>query len=308
MDLNYRKVIVSIILLFCLRTAPAQPGVGGVFREADSLYAAQDYQHAKPIYEKLLTEDSKDAFHFNRLGFSAFNTGDMSKAEKFFSLALAANPALPIKASTLSRMARVKALKHQDQEAMDLIDSAVGSGYVSLKELDTLKDFTTLRGQDQFKKSRARVFNLIYPCANDPRANEFDFWIGEWEVYVTGTNAYAGHSLIQKISGGCALLENWTSSASEGKSLNFIDDSSGKWKQVWVGSYANGKQDFFHGEYKEGAMRFTYETKDSQGNRQPGRFIFYNQGPEQVRQFNEFSSDNGKTWTTSYDLTYKRIK
>jgi len=37
-----------------------------------------------------------------------------------------------------------------------------------------------------------------------------------------------------------------------------------------------------------------------------GRFIFYNEGPNQVRQFNEQSSDGGKTWTTSYDLTYKR--
>lgn len=304
----YRKFIFSIILFFCLYAGWSQPASGGAFREPDSLYMAQDFVHAKIIYKRLLSEDSKDAFHLNRLGFSAFNTGDWSEAEKFFTLSLATHPSGPIKASVLSRMARIGALRHRDQQAMDLIDSAVSSGYSSLTELDTLKDFDAIRVQTQFKKARDRVFNALYPCANDPRAKEFDFWVGEWEVYVTGSNNYAGHSLVQKISGGCGLLENWTSSVSEGKSLNFIDDSSGRWKQVWVGSYANGKQDFFNGEYKEGAMRFTYETKDLQGNRQIGRFIFYNQGTEQVRQFNEFSPDNGKTWTTSYDFTYKRKK
>lgn len=35
-----------------------------------------------------------------------------------------------------------------------------------------------------------------------------------------------------------------------------------------------------------------------------GRFIFYNEKTGQVRQFNETSSDGGKSWTTSYDYTY----
>ena len=70
----------------------------------------------------------------------------------------------------------------------------------------------------------------------------------------------------------------------------------------------NGIQEFVNGEYKDSAMRFEYETKDAQGKKFIGRLIFYNQGPNQVRQFNETSEDNGKTWTTNYDFTYIRKK
>jgi hypothetical protein len=142
----------------------------------------------------------------------------------------------------------------------------------------------------------------------DHHAREFDFWIGEWNVYVTGTKNYAGHSLIQMISGGCALLENWDSPAGNGKSINFIDPVTNKWKQSWAGSYANGIQEFTNGEYKDSAMRFIFERTNVQGNKIIGRFIFYNEGPDQVRQFNETSADGGKTWTTTYDFTYVRKK
>ena len=38
------------------------------------------------------------------------------------------------------------------------------------------------------------------------------------------------------------------------------------------------------------------------------RMTFFNQGPTQVRQLGETSTDGGKTWTVSYDLTYVRKK
>ena len=38
------------------------------------------------------------------------------------------------------------------------------------------------------------------------------------------------------------------------------------------------------------------------------RLTFYDQGPAQVRQFSEISTDAGKAWTPEYDLTYVRRK
>ena len=37
---------------------------------------------------------------------------------------------------------------------------------------------------------------------------QFDFWVGDWSVTVGGQPA--GDNRIEKILGGCALLENWT--------------------------------------------------------------------------------------------------
>jgi hypothetical protein len=33
---------------------------------------------------------------------------------------------------------------------------------------------------------------------------------------------------------------------------------------------------------------------------------FFNQGPNQVRQLGHISTDGGKTWTVTFDLTYVR--
>ncbi|MEO6189937.1 MAG: hypothetical protein ABIO44_05750 [Saprospiraceae bacterium] len=51
-------------------------------------------------------------------------------------------------------------------------------------------------------------------------------------------------------------------------------------------------------------MRFTFESTDAKGQKTIGRFIFLNQGIDQVKQFNETSVEEGNTWTTNYDFTY----
>jgi hypothetical protein len=205
-------------------------------------------------------------------------------------------------------MAKAYGMKNDPQKTLDYLEKAVTAGYFNLKELDTAKEFTSLRNDSKFRELRNKVYNTLYPCLTNAHTREFDFWAGEWDVYATGTKNYAGHSLIQIVSGGCALLENWDSPNSSGKSINFIDPNTNKWKQSWVGSYSNGIQEFVNGEYKDSAMHFEFETKDAQGKKIIGRFIFYNQGPNQVRQFNETSNDGGKTWTTTYDFTYVRKK
>lgn len=273
---------------------------------ADSLFFAQDWKAAKSHYEKVLSDTSSNAIAWNRLGFSNYNLGNYDQAMQCYNKSLSLNTPPPVKASLYARMARIFAVKNDKRNAITAIDSAIHSGYGNLKELDTLKEFNTLRDQQDFISLRNKLYNSLYPCMTDAHAREFDFWIGEWDVYVTGTRQLAGHSLIQMISGGCAILENWDSPASTGKSINFIDPVTNKWKQSWSGSYANGNQEFINGEYKDSAMHFDFETKDAQGNKIKGRFIFYNQGANQVRQFNESSADDGKTWTINYDFTYKR--
>jgi hypothetical protein len=65
---------------------------------------------------------------------------------------------------------------------------------------------------------------------------------------------------------------------------------------------------FVNGEYKDSVMRFDFEMKDSTGKKLKGRFSFFNEGPRQVRQLNETTADDGKTWSTVYDFTYRRKK
>ena len=314
--MNYKlfTAICLILILFLMTTSSAiaqNTGKGtdqDLIKIADSFYYAQDWKNAKKMYESVLRDTSHNSIAWNRLGFSNYNLGNNDEALKGFQKSLASNPIPPVKASALSRMARVHSLRNEKQKALTELDSAISAGYSNLSEFDSLKEFNNLRSEASFIKLREKMYGISYPCMIDPHAREFDFWAGDWDVYATGTKTLVGHNAVQIISGGCALLENWTSTASTGKSINYIDPVTNKWKQVWAGSYTAGIQEFVNGEYKDSAMRFEFETRDAQGHRIIGRFIFYNEGPAQVRQSNETSADDGKTWTTSYDFTYIRKK
>lgn len=144
-------------------------------------------------------------------------------------------------------------------------------------------------------------------CMETTQAREFDFWIGEWDAFVTGTEKLAGHSKIEMASGGCMILESWTSVGQpfSGKSINFVDPVTKKWKQVWVGSGGINVSEFLNGEYREGAMRFEFQHELTDGSTQWVRFHFYNVGNNEVRQLHQTSA-NGADWTTTYDFTYKR--
>ncbi len=199
---------------------------------ADSFYYAHDWENAKKIFDVLLTDTSSDAVHLNRLGFCELNLLNYDATGKPFQRSLRQNPIPPVKASVYSRIARLNAINNNVEIAFANLDSAISAGYGMYEELDTLKDFHNLREDDRFKELRKRVYGIRFPCMINPKAREFDFWVGDWDVYVTGTKNYAGHNTIQVISGGCALLENWENSAGTGKSINFIVPLTNKWKQT----------------------------------------------------------------------------
>lgn len=146
------------------------------------------------------------------------------------------------------------------------------------------------------------------PCADEPHTHDFDFWIGEWDVYQTGTKTLVGHSLIQSISGGCGILENWTDTqGGSGKSVNYYNLKTHQWEQDWIGSGGNAQR-YMNGVYKDSIMQFAYEFTDKQGNKKTGNFKFYNVDKNTVRQYQDVNNDDGKTVTVSYDLTYVRKK
>lgn len=274
---------------------------------ADSLFNLQQYKKAAVAYEDFIPKNKVRPLSKARLAFCYHKLGNYKKANFIYNQ-ISSNPNTRLKPFLYSRMAMTYSLEKKLEKSLAFLDSAIVNSYIDINELTTSPDFNNIRKTEKFKSLYNKAVLAAYPCMSDPHAREFDFWIGEWNVYQTGTTNYAGHSLIQMISGGCALLENWDSQNSTGKSINFIDPVTNKWKQSWSGSYTAGNQEFVDGEYKDSAMRFTFETTDNQGKKLIGRFIFFNEGPNQVRQFNETSADSGKTWTTNYDFTYMRKK
>lgn len=308
--MKFKIIIFILVTVIICPSLTAQTAASPDFQIpvlADSLFNLQQYKKAAPAYEEFISRNKVRPLSKAKLAFCYHKLGNYKKANSIYDQ-ISSNPNPKLKPFLFSRMAMTFSMEKKLEKSLAFLDSAVANSYIDINELNTATDFDNIRKTEKFKLIYKKAELIAYPCMSDPHAREFDFWIGEWNVYQTGTNNYAGHSLIQLISGGCALLENWDSQNSTGKSINFIDPVSNKWKQSWSGSYTGGNQEFVDGEYKDSAMRFTFETTDAQGKKLIGRFIFFNEGPDQVRQFNETSADSGKTWTTNYDFTYKRKK
>jgi len=300
----YRKIVAFIcIICFMDFVASAQ-----TLATADSLFGVKQYRAAKKIYEKLLADTSAKSVEWNRLGFCNQSLGSYDEALKDYKKSESNNPPAALQPILYSRMAMAYGFKGDKQNAVGYMDKAIAAGYANFTDMDTAKAFAGIRNDEKFKALRGKAYVAAFPCSADTLRRQFDFWIGEWDAYVTGTTLLAGHSIIQSASGGCMILENWTSANTpySGKSMNFIDAATGKWQQVWVGAEGGPQHVFVNGEYRDGAMRFEFEQAGPDGKKQKGRFIFYNQGANQVRQFNETSNDGGVTWNTAYDLTYVR--
>lgn len=135
----------------------------------------------------------------------------------------------------------------------------------------------------------------------------FDFWIGEWDAYVTGTENLAGRSSIKSEDGGCVITEHWQSVGQpySGRSLNIYDRTTAEWNQFWTDS--NGEVTRFVGGPHQGGMRLTDPVNQGAGweGRIHTRMTFTANPDGSVRQHGETSPD-GQTWTSRYDFTYRR--
>ena len=139
-------------------------------------------------------------------------------------------------------------------------------------------------------------------CSSD-EAHDFDFWIGEWDVFANGK--LAGTNSIQPILDGCVLQEMWSGSqGSAGSSLNFHNPRTGKWHQFWV--WRNGTTLDLSGAFKDGKMILEGGGQDRDGKRIRNRITWYDNQDGTVRQHWQKSPDNGKTWQTSFDGIYKK--
>ncbi|MEM8634024.1 MAG: hypothetical protein AAGF33_03520 [Pseudomonadota bacterium] len=76
------------------------------------------------------------------------------------------------------------------------------------------------------------------PCAA-PVYDDFDFWVGTWDV-TDRAGTLQGRNVITKEERGCLVLERWTSDAGgTGQSYNYADPASGTWRQIWMSAAAN---------------------------------------------------------------------
>lgn len=150
------------------------------------------------------------------------------------------------------------------------------------------------------------------PCS-DPKYREFDFWIGDWDVFGP-KGKKAGESKISLILDSCIILEEWTGTFKpgtfgyKGKSFNTYNSQEKQWQQTWVDN-STGSTHYIFGRFENNKMEFkTAPFKPSKDTTAILRLSFFKLDADKVRQLGEQSKDNGITWSTQYDLEYRRRK
>ena len=147
------------------------------------------------------------------------------------------------------------------------------------------------------------------PSCDSAEHAAFDFWVGEWDVFRPDTGAQVATSRIEKVSAGCAIRETWMPlQGGGGSSLSTYDPATGTWHQLWVGQrpgrvfFEGGPVANDHG----GAMVLTgYWGSDPEGNKLLVRMTYTANDDGSVRQYGQQSADHGRSWTDSFDLTYR---
>ena len=156
----------------------------------------------------------------------------------------------------------------------------------------------------------ALLMHIPVPAADTPPANcaaearQFDFWVGRWRVTEAGKLAGTNH--IERILGGCALLETWSGAkGGAGRSLNFYDRGDRRWHQTWID--ARGGALFLSGEFNAGAMRLTGERPGDGDTPAARHRITWTPLPGgAVRQLWESQPLTGGDWSIQFDGLYER--
>ncbi|HST24301.1 MAG TPA: tetratricopeptide repeat protein [Blastocatellia bacterium] len=294
---------ISLILFLSTQAALAQSvAPAPTAEEADALFKAQKWPDVAKAYGAITKNEPKNGRAWYRLGYAFHSMGNFEQAAWSYQRAveIAGNPmAMYNLACSYAR------LKDKDK-AFEWLNKSITSGFFASKQLQTDADLVNLRDDARFKESVALADRTTRPCEFASEYKQFDFWVGEWNVETTQGQP-AGKNIIERMEQGCVLMENWTGAAGgTGKSINFYNASTGKWRQTWVDSTGNVAE--YEGEYKDGAMRFDGNPVTTNGKKTLRRLTLSSQGPDRVRQLFEQSADDGKTWTPQYDLIYVRKK
>lgn len=296
------RLVPLALALLTLLAIPLPSGAAGPnLKEANEWYGRKDWQKAADAYAAVVQADPGNGRAWYRLGVCRGNQKDFKGAVEAYLKSEAIGHALPV----MYNLACAYAQLSDSASAFRWLSRAADNGLRGPDAVRADPDLTSLHGTPRFDAILAKVEFNERPCAHTPESRQLDFWVGDWEVRSTADSTLAGTNHITLEDGDCAIYEHWKSARyGSGQSMNYYDPVTKKWHQSWVDD--QGEVSIFDGGFRDGAMRLLGYRQGPDGARIPARLTLTPMPDGSVRQLGENSLDGGKTWTTQYDLTYRR--
>ena len=144
---------------------------------------------------------------------------------------------------------------------------------------------------------------------SDPEIHEFDFWLGEWDVYKFGTDTIVGYSSITSVVDSVGLEENYHTPANrgayKGTSLNKYNFAKAQWEQYYIDN--SGVTLHLVGGIKDGKMVLGNQQQTAQGNIF-NRITWTPMEDGSVRQTWHARANDKEEWGVLFDGHYKSKK
>lgn len=154
----------------------------------------------------------------------------------------------------------------------------------------------------------------------DDGRNDFDFLIGSWKVHhhrlkerlksCTEWETFEGDTVVRKILNGLGNMDEniiqRDAAPVHAITLRLFNPESKEWSLYWatdatgtlevpmIGSFANGRGEFYSQEIFEGRHIFS-------------RFIWSELRETSCKWEQAFSADGGKTWETNWVMEFERV-
>lgn len=296
--MNKHTIFIFWMLFLVVRSSWAQD----LDSDADRYYQANEWEKTLKAYSELVKQDPANPQNWFRLGRALHETGNYKEALRAYD---EADKRGVHKLSVLLQKARSFARLGNSKQAMDHFKQAVDLGFNQPSVMTDDNELAVLRKDSRYDSVLSQIKRNERPCSFELEFRNFDFWIGDWEVFVSG--GLAGRSHVELILRDCVIVENWdsTSYGYSGKSYNVYHPGLKKWQQFWVDDAAGPT--LYTGEFINGEMRFDAEKMNADGTKALTKMTFYNLGPDKVRQWIRQSTDGGKTWSDVFDGEYRRV-
>ena len=166
------------------------------------------------------------------------------------------------------------------------------------------------------------------PCAGSPwwtdtnaTFEDFDFWVGQWQVFHKESGQMVGFDVIEKDQKGCTLRQHWRQMNDlfrpqnapmrlEGKSVTGIS-GDGVWRQLWTDHFG-GNTILTGGLSPNGDMMLVSEwysapTQSGGQTRTRNRWFWRPIDHNTIENWGEFQTgDDTGAWTEYFRIIYRR--
>lgn len=264
--------------------------------QAECAAGNENWSEAVDAFRKLTVRNDSDVRARFMLGYCLHVSGKIDEAIVAHKRAATFDQS---RAIALYNLACAHALKKDYEAAIKTLEQSINAGFSSYS-IEEDPDFREIKDDLRFKD----LVEAAKPNPDRKVYREFDFWIGNWDVF-DQDGEKVGENCVTKDQQGFLLTEKWSNVDGEsGTGINYFDPSEHKWKQTWVDTGGNIIR--ASGGADEGKMSFEgYLTRPS-GVIISAKVTYAQNEDGSVRRLIEHSGNQGVTWSIHCDRQYVR--